>query len=267
MMRPQSYLVRGVPWLLAFALLLLAGIVGAAWALPGYASFSQTIPLPPTATPTRAATPALPTATWTPRPTWTRVPTPPPGQPTLTPSPPPPASPTPTPTEAATLKPTLPTPTGGTPIVSPQTPEPTPTATRMPPMALVFEIAVHPQVAGPGDDVYFVLQVANVGYEPVEGVNVSVVWADDLIVRSVDCARCQVGQSPGRLTLGIGRLLPGEQVIAPIGAQVVEDAWPGQLLQTDWTLTAEGMPTQNAQAAVELPWAELPATGAVERLP
>lgn len=133
-----------------------------------------------------------------------------------------------------------------------------------PPIPLVCEIAVYPQVAGPADEVHFILQVANVGYDPIAGVVVSVSWPHDLVARSVDCGRCTIRQEAAQWHLTIGRLLPGEQVIVPILVQVAEDAWPGQLLETEWTLTADGIPPQRARAAVELPWAELPATGATE---
>ncbi|MBC7262693.1 MAG: hypothetical protein H5T63_11860 [Chloroflexi bacterium] len=260
----QSKLLRSIPWLLAFAVLILAGVVGMAWALPGKAALGQTIPPPPTATPT-ATRLLLPTPTWTPRPTWTRAPTLPPAQPSPT-AQEPGTSPTPTYTEIATVAPTQPTPALGTPTLSPQAPEQTPTTTMPPPpMPLVFEIAVHPQIAGPADDVYFVLQVANVGYEPIDGVSVSLSLPQDLVVRTVNCERCAIKQEETRWHLSIGRLLSGEQVIVPIQARVAEDAWPGQLLQTDWVLTAEGMPPQSAQAAVTLPWAELPGTGEVEQ--
>ncbi|MGC8787376.1 MAG: hypothetical protein ACP5Q1_08130 [Anaerolineae bacterium] len=277
----KSKLMRNIPWLFAFVVFLLAGAFGAAWVLPGKAALGQTIPPPPTATPTRTAGPVLPTPTWTPRPTWTRAPTLPPGQPTPTPSPPPalptptpslpPAPPMPTQTEAVAVETPLPTPVVGTPTAmpavgtptpSPIAPDRTPTATMaLPPMPLVFEIALHPQVAGPADEVYFILQVANVGYELADGVSVSVSWPQDLVVRTVNCERCAIKQEAARWRLTIGRLLPGDQVIVPIQTQVAEDAWPGQLLYTDWTLTAEDMPPQSAQAVVTLPWAELPVTG------
>nr|MBC7245589.1 hypothetical protein [Chloroflexota bacterium] len=249
---------RGL-WLAVFVILVLAGAMGGKWALPGTVALGQTIPRPTaTATPT-ATSPALPTPTWTPRPTWTRVPTSPPELPTATllavl------ASPTPTQSRVPTLTPAgLPTPTA-----SPTLPWATPSASPTPiaePAALLLVVEVPHPIAGPADRVTFILQVANVGYEAAEGVRVSVTWPDDLLVQSVDCATCAVSQMPGRLTLAIGRLAPGGQVIAPVVAVVAEDAWPGQLLRTDWTLTAEGMPAQQVEAMVELPWAELPATG------
>lgn len=259
----RTKLSTRVPWILAFAVLLLAGIAGMAWALPGKAALGQTIPPPPTRTPTPAGS-LQPTPTWTPRPTWTRAPTLPSPQATTTPQSPI-VPPTPTRTAVAALSPTPSMPVVSTPTASPKAPEATPLPTATPPVVpLVFEIATHPQVAGPTDEVYFILRVANVGYDPIEGVAVSISWPEALVGQSVDCGRCTIAQEAARWHLSIGRLLPGEQVLSPILAQVAEDAWPGQLLQTEWTLTAEGMPSQSAQAAIELPWAELPATGATE---
>jgi hypothetical protein len=116
--------------------------------------------------------------------------------------------------------------------------------------------------------VQFVLQVANVGYGPVDSVQVDAVFDHDLLMQSVDCPRCtadcslcQGGTGPARLSLFIGLLRAGEQVIAPVHVQVAEGAWPGQSQRTDWTLTATGLPAQTVQAEVVLPWAQLPATG------
>jgi hypothetical protein len=64
-----------------------------------------------------------------------------------------------------------------------------------------------------------------------------------------------------QLTIFIGRLPSGDQVIAPVHMAVADDAWPGQTLHTDWTLAARGLPVQAVRADVVLPWAQLPATG------
>lgn len=146
---------------------------------------------------------------------------------------------------------------------------PLPTATPvLEPIPLAFEVAVVPQVAGPRDAVQFILQVANVGYGAVDDVRVTVVFPADLSLQSVECSRCttdcpacQGGTVLGKLTISVGRVLAGEQVIAPVHVQVADDAWPGQTLRTDWTLTATGLPAQSVQAAVVLPWAPLPSTG------
>lgn len=263
-MHRKSKLFSAVPWLILFVVLLVAGALGMAWALPGRAALGQTIPLPPTATPTPAViAPVQPTATWTPRPTWTRAPTLPSTQPSPTLQEPI-ASPTSIRTEAATIVPTLSVPVVSIPTASPMMPEPTPTATMtLPPIPLVFEIAVQPQIAGPADEVHFLLQVANVGHESIAGVVISLACPEDLKVQSVDCERCTMSQEGARWRFSIGQLLPGEQVIAPILTRVAEDAWPGQLLRTNWTLTAVDMPTRHIEVFVELPWAELPATGSV----
>jgi hypothetical protein len=296
MSRP-SKLLRQLAWSAALATLLLAAVLGRDWALPGRAPQAQTIPPLPTPTSTHAI--SEPTATWTPRPTWTRVPTPLPepsaGTPTPvvslpTATPPPPtathiparvtatsglptrgptltpaqANPAPTasmlqPTPQASYSPTRPLSTEGS------TATPLPTATLAPgPIPLAFEVVVAPQVAGPRDGVAFILQVANVGYEAVDGVLVKAVFPEDLWLQSVDCPRCTVdcGQCQGgQLTIHIGRLALGEQVIAPVSVEVAEDAWPGQTLRSDWTLAAPGLPVQSVLADLVLPWAELPATG------
>ncbi len=125
-----------------------------------------------------------------------------------------------------------------------------------------------PQVAGPRDEVQLVLQLANVGYDPMDSVQVDVVFADGLLMRFVECPRCQIGctqcqggAGPAKLSLFIGLLSSGDQIVAPVHVQVADDAWPGQSLRTDWTLTATGLPAQTVQADVVLPWAQLPATG------
>ena len=125
-----------------------------------------------------------------------------------------------------------------------------------------------PQVAGPQDVVSFILQVANVGYGPVDSVQVDVVFDDDLVMQSVECPRCTVDCSMcqsqaghARLSLFIGLLAAGEQVIAPVHVRVAGAAWPGQSLRSEWTLTATGLPAQTVPAEVVLPWAQLPATG------
>jgi hypothetical protein len=116
--------------------------------------------------------------------------------------------------------------------------------------------------------VRFILQVANVGYEPADDVQVEVVFADDLRLQFVECPRgttdcpqCHGGPVLGQLIIFIGRLPVGDQVIAPVQVEVADDAWPGQTLRTDWTLTATGLPAQAVQVGVALPWAQLPATG------
>jgi len=291
--RRQSKRLTAVACMTTFGILLLAGALGGAWAMPGRASLGQTIPLPPTATPTNTA-PAQPTATWTPLPTWTHVATEPPAPPTATATPgvsvptaTPPAIPTMTeaqPEATATFAPApsvTPPPASATPaapvplssatpthpaiLPTQELPAPTPSSR---PIPLVFDVASLSQVAGPQDEVQFILQVSNVGYGPVDGVQVEVAFANELQLRFVECARCSTdcpqckgGPQPARLTIFIGRLLAGEQVIAPVHTQVADDAWPGQTLVEDWTLSAVGLPPQTAQTSVVLPWVPLPATG------
>lgn len=295
--RRQPRPLTGLVWAAVLITLLLAGAVQHAWALPGRAPLGQTIPPPPTATRTSAA-PPQPTATWTPRPTWTRVATEPPELPapsstrgavaTLQETRSAVATPQETRSAVATVTPAVSLPTATrpafthTPAVLVPTPDlsgtPSPAlppaatspATPLPvgPIPLAFEVVVVPQVAGPQDVVQFILQVANVGYGPVDSVQVDVVFDDDLVMQSVECPRCVVDCSqcqgkagPARLSLFIGLLPAGEQVIAPVRVQVADDAWPGQSPRTDWTLTATGLPAQTVPAAVVLPWAQLPATG------
>ena len=279
-------------WVATFGLLLLAGTLGRAWALPGLLPLGQTIPLPPTATPTNTVS-AQPTATWTPRPTWTQIATEPPALPTDTATPAvssptgiPPVIPTSTERRLEATATSIPpgtTPTSSLPLPTrdlfgtPSPPLPTPgtTTAAVPsatpsagPVPLVLEVVVLPQVAGPGDSVQLIVQVANVGYAPVDDVQVEGVLADDLHVQFVECARCSTdcpqctgGPVPAQLTIFIGRLLAGDQLIAPVHVRLADDIWPGQTLQTSWTLSAAGLPDLSVQAGVVLPWAPLPATG------
>lgn len=114
----------------------------------------------------------------------------------------------------------------------------------------------------------FTVQVANVGYGLAGGVQVEVLFPHDLRLQSVecpgctiDCPQCHGGSQVGQLTIFIGELAAGDQVIALVHSTVADDAWPDQTLRTDWTLVATGLPVQTAEAEVVLPWAQLPATG------
>ena len=292
--RHQRLLV-GLAWVAACATLVLAGALGRAWALPVRVPLGQTIPPPPTATSTSAVS-AQPTATWTPRPTWTRIMPQPsvaatftPGvatrtqvaipthtetlrQPTATSGVPSPGM-TLVPASTPTLLAPSATPLADTPPAPLSTAEGpssvmSPTALLPEPIPLAFEVVVLSPFGGPGDDVQFILQVANVGYHPVDSVQVEVVFPDHLIFQFVECPRCRIdcpqcqgGAVPSRLALFIGLLMPGDQVIAPVHLQVADDAWPGQSQRTDWVLTATGLPAQTLQTEVVLPWAQLPATG------
>jgi len=247
---------------------LLAVMTSGAWPL-GAAS-GQTIPWP-TATPTPVSTDTpMPTNTLAPRPTWTRAPTRAPEHPTVTMTPeavtptftklPEPDRPTQapqaTPTELS--EPSLPSP-------SPSPMEQRPSLSPTPePGALVFEVLLEPRVAGPGDLVHFLVQVANVGRGPARGVGIEAVFPVALGVQSVDCDRCTASQQPKLLTLDIGRLASGEQAIASVSAQVMPDVWPGQTLGTRWQVLAEDLEAQGVDTSLLLPWAELPATGWVE---
>ena len=240
-----------------FALMVLAGSMGMAWALAVPKALGQTIPWPadtPTPKPTDIP---IPTSTWTPRPTWTSLPTRQPEQPAVTMTP---VVKSPTPTRALDeVQPTI--------IASlteqPPLPSPTPE-----PASLAFEILVEPLIAGPMDDVHFIVQVANVGRGPANDVKVEAILPHDLLVQSVGCDRCTMQQESGRLTLTIGHLPSGEQLISSVVCEVGENAWPGQTLLTLWMVTADDVPPQRAQARLELPWAELPAVGEVgEHLP
>jgi hypothetical protein len=128
---------------------------------------------------------------------------------------------------------------------------------------LAFEVVLLPPLAGPLDRVQLILQVANLGYSPLEDIAVSVSLPRELAALAVDCARCVVTLGPNEVRLAVGRLAPGEQVIAPITVQVAADAWPGQTLRTGWILTATAQQTQTLAADLTLPWAPLPPTGGV----
>lgn len=145
----------------------------------------------------------------------------------------------------------VPSPTAQRPLASP-TPEPA---------ALVLEVWTEPQVAGPGDKVQFLLQTTNVGRGPAHSVKIEGLLPDELLLQSLDCNGCATSQEPGRLTLTMGYLSSGAQMIASVFTEVIEDAWPGQTVLTEWRVTADGLVPQSVQASLELPWAELPATG------
>jgi len=232
-----------------FVLIVWMGAAGTAWTLPLPAAFGQTIPPWLTDTPTPLPPRTLvPTSTWTPHPTWTPVPPPPPAQ-----------QPT-----AATPEATRPSPTAMPTLsrVPPQTSPTQPPASPTPgPPSVVFDVVVDPALAGPGDPVYFVVQVANVGYGPAQAVRVEALLSGDLTVGVVDCQRCTSAGAPGRLSIDVGRLAPGEQSLVRVSAEVAQDAWPAQNLQTLWSMTAPDLPRQSVVATLELPWAALPATG------
>lgn len=255
---------RRAPALLLALLLGVAALrLAADWRLEKVAG--QTIPRPtrtPTSTPFGMATH---TPTWTPRPTWTRV----------LPTEPPTAEPTGLPIEP-TATPTLPT-TGPTSTAGPHesrtppaaslTPTPTlttaatPSTPAQPPHPLVFEVVLLPQVAGPGDIVTFIVQAANVGYLPLADIRVASTVPALLAIESADCTSCLVQQRAGGTGYLLGSLDPGQQVILAVTARVVNDAWPGQLLRTEWTIECAALPAQTVAVELTLPWAPLPATG------
>ncbi|MBM4429302.1 MAG: DUF11 domain-containing protein [Chloroflexi bacterium] len=247
----------------------LAVAASVTWTAPIPAAEGQTIPWP-THTPTRPPT-RIPTATRTPtpRPTWTRVPTSVPRTPLPT------DAGTRTPGEAPTepvISPTVGQATATLAIMESATPsEPapgvaqaTPTAvstapTRTPgPVALLFEVAAHPLFAGPGDEIRFTVQVANVGYAPIAEVRIAAVLPSDLALHTADCT---IAHTAGQMTLELGSLPGGDQRILSVLVTVAEDAWPGQRLVTRWEITARDQPAQSTETIIELPWAELPATG------
>jgi len=234
-----------------FVTTLLVAALSAGWALP--LAVGQTIPFP-TETPTPKPTDIpIPTSTWTPYPTWTPVLTKEPVQPTATATPEvTPFTPTPTPASVQPL-----------PVTSPT--EPLPAASpAWEPAALVLKVFMEPQIAGPSDEVHFLVQVANVGRGPAHGVKLEAEIPHDLLVRAIDCDRCAISLESGRLTLSTDDLSSGAQLLASILTEVGEDAWPGQAVLAVWTVTADQVLPQSVQASLELPWAELPATGEVD---
>lgn len=118
-----------------------------------------------------------------------------------------------------------------------------------------------PRVAGPGDAVTFVIQVANVGYGPLEGVRVEVSLPDVLTVESSACEACTVEALPNGTSFLLGELSPGQQVIFPVTARVAIDAWPDQVVRTAWTLKSPLQRPEVRTVELVLPWAPLPATG------
>lgn len=262
-MSHQTNIRRLVPGLLVLLIVTATLRIASTWRLESVAG--QTIPWPtrtPTSTPPGFATS---TPTWTPRPTWTRVPTA--EQPTAGPLPQ-----VATATATATIL-VLPSPTvvlvpreSPTLMAQPSptlaaTPTPASTATVLQPHPLAFEVVVMPQVAGPGDVVTFVVQVANVGYEPLEGVRVEVTHPDLLKMESFDCALCTVEPLLGGVNYLVGDLNPGQQVIFSVMARVANDAWPDQLVETQWTLKSPLQKPEVRTVELSLPWAPLPATG------
>lgn len=268
--RRQPVPLTRLVWAAILVLLVLGVGLQRASALSRRAPLGQTIPPLPTATRT---VPLEPTATWTAHPTWTPAATPTPQPPTHTATtaaipptttPAPDATATALPLATVTRTPLAATAT----LIVPKrdvTPSATPPAAAIP---LAFDVVVIPPVAGPGDVVQFVLQLANVGYGPVDSVLVEVVSGEDLSFRLVQCSRCVVDcpqcagrAAPARLAIFIDRLVAGDQLIAPVEMEVSADAWPGQTLRSEWKVIASGLPAQTVQAGVVLPWAQLPATG------
>jgi len=225
------------------AVTLLAATRSAPWSIGSV--LGQTIPWP-TATPTPIATDTpAPTNTWVPRPTWTSIPTTAPQEPTVTATPKEP-------------RPTEP----GQPTSSPSQTEPRPSFTpTLEPGSLLFEVLLQPRIAGPGDMVHFGVQVANVGRGPLQDILIEAVFPDALQLYAVDCDFGIAEQGTDSLSLTIGHLPSGDQVIASVSAKVVTDAWPGQVLDTAWRATADDTLPQAVRTTVTLPWAELPATG------
>lgn len=139
-----------------------------------------------------------------------------------------------------------------------------PTATPPPDAAaspLVLVVVAQPGVAGPGDPVRFSARVANVSRASVSGVQLLALFPADLLPRSLDCSRCPASRQDGQVVFSLGTLPSGGQVLATVDAEVDPAAWPGQVLETAWQVTAPGVVAQSAAASVELPWAELPNTG------
>lgn len=211
--------------------LLVAALVRGAWA--GGPALGQTIPWP-TDTPPRPTATASPVRTWTPLPTWTLSPTSVPSGPT---APPEPAAAHGTPLPAATAT---------------QTPAPAP---------LALAAQAEPAVAGPGDAVRFTVRVANVGRTGVGDVRLVAELPPDLLAESAECGGCPVSLEEGSAALAVGALTSGGQAIATLTAVVRDWAWPGQTLRTRWRAAAPGTRAEEVEVAVELPWAELPATG------
>lgn len=236
--------------MLAFVAVTLLGVAQSApWSIGSV--LGQTIPWP-TATPTPVATyTPVPTNTWAPRPTWTSVPTTAPQEPTVT----------------ATLKEPQPTEPGQQ-TPSPSHTEPRPSFSPTPePGSLVFEVLLQPRIAGPGDTVYFAVQVANVGRGPLQNILIEAVFPDALQLHAADCDLGIAELGADSLSLTIEHLPSGDQVIASVSAKVATDAWPGQALDTTWRATADDMLPQAERTSLTLPWAELPATGWIGDVP
>ncbi len=258
-----------------FVAVMLAGAEEGGWVLSGPVALGQTIPwLPLTLTPGATDT-RLPTSTSAPLPTWTLAPTPEPVRSTATTT-----QPTLPPTATTPQPPSLPTsvasPTRSQPVstASPTQQQPTQVSVHAPsptqePASLNLQVLVDPTAAGPGDNVHFGVQVSDVGRGPARNVKIEAALPAALRIGSITCERCTTiwtppkadPQAPAFLALASSYLPSGDQVVAVILAQVVEDAWPGQTITTTWLVTADGLLPETVQANLELPWAELPATG------
>jgi len=126
-----------------------------------------------------------------------------------------------------------------------------------------MQVLVDPAAAGPGNAVHFTVQVAAVGRGPASNVRVEAALPALLLPlrASSACDRCTALAASGLLTLTCAHLASGDQLLASFWVTVRADAWPGQTLTTVWSLTADGLAAQTTQTSLELPWAELPATG------
>ncbi len=154
-------------------------------------------------------------------------------------------------------------------------PNPWPSADRTPappgppragaPAALALAARVEPEVVGPRDEVSLVVDLANVSRAHVGGVRVDVEIPGELAVLAVDGGAGSVRQGKETITLAMDGLQSGTRYVAAIRLQVAEDVWPGRVLTITCTAGGEAVPSQAVTCVLVLPWAELPATGWVDR--
>ena len=82
-----------------------------------------------------------------------------------------------------------------------------------------------------------------------------------LVLRAVDCGDCRTSRLQDQVIADVHQIASGGELLLSITCDVALNVWPGQTVATVWDLTAASLPPQRRQVNIELPWAELPATG------
>lgn len=202
--------LRVFSWTVAMAVILAMGMgLTAVVAVPVAAGFTPT------------PTPAPPTPTMTPRP--------------ATPSPPPPP-PTATPLPSETPPPTL-TPT---PWCYTVTPGPPPTETPAYAVHIVVDVQMTPAVADPGDHVRMTVTIRNEGNAPATHLVMRTTLADALLPFSVQTPRGIPAVNGQDISVALGTLDGGEEVVITIESVVRSGVAPGQGMHAAVSVTYDG---------------------------